>query len=625
MSEITAGAQRARATRAPFVSALLALILATPCLPADWRPSGPFGGNVQSIAADPRHPGVLLAGARNGLLFRSDDSAKSWKRVSFGRALLGSVQTLAIDPSNSHHYFAGISGEDASSAGLWESIDDGEHWQQSLAGLAVESLALWQKNSALVAVGTRHGLYRGEGKNWTRISPPQNPELQDITAVAFDPSDAQILYAGTPHLPWKTTDGGITWHSIRAGMIDDSDVFSIAVDPSHPNRIFASACSGIYRSETAGAAWKLLNGVPKTSRRTHIIAADPTRPEVLYAGTTSGLLKSVNGGVLWRPLSNLQINSIAFNPADSQTLFLATERSGVLVTHDGGETLTPMNEGLLTRNTGNLVVSGASVWMSSMYAGEQGGIFQFESGSGWRQIASPEVLGGGNVQALAADQAGKSLYAATGNRLYRSSGTKWELIPTPGLTEIRALAITSEGVLLAGTARGLFALNGNVWQAADVAGHARLPVQAIYSSRGALAIRTDFGMYISRDDGHAWKEWQVPNSAGQVNEIALCGNSALAATSHGLLRSSPAGSTPLDVRGIPEGTVSAVTFDPANCRTTYAAQFGTLYISRDEGATWTVLAGLQQQNSVIESLGVPDASHLYATFRNEGVFTLDPP
>jgi hypothetical protein len=234
-------------------------------------------------------------------------------------------------------------------------------------------------------------------------------------------------------------------------------------------------------------------------------------------------------------------------------------------------------------------------------------------------------LGGGNVQALAVDDASNLLYAAAGSRLYRASGAKWELVPTPGLTEIRALAITSEGAVLAGTSRGLFALNEKVWQAADLDGHTRLPVQAIYWSRGALAIRTDFGMYISRENGHGWKEWPMPASAGQVSEIALCGNAALAATSHGLLRFSPVDSTPLNVHGIPEGTVSAVTFDPANCRTAYAAQFGALYISRDEGSTWNALAGLQRQSSVIESLRVPEASHLYATFRNEGIFTLDLP
>ena len=43
-----------------------------------------------------------------------------------------------------------------------------------------------------------------------------------------------IVYAGTWHLPWKTTDGGKTWHNIKQGVIDDSDVFSIIIDPDKP-------------------------------------------------------------------------------------------------------------------------------------------------------------------------------------------------------------------------------------------------------------------------------------------------------------------------------------------------------------------------------------------------------
>jgi photosystem II stability/assembly factor-like uncharacterized protein len=624
LPEIEAGSHEAGARRPPPLVIFLTIVLAGSVSAADWQPLGPFGGSVQSIAADPRHAGTLLAGGRNGLLFRSDDDAKTWRRVPFGRPLSGSIQTLAIDPSNSAHYLVGISGEDASSAGLWESSDGGAHWQQSLAGLAVESLALWPKDPAVVAVGTRHGVYRlSEGTAWKRISSVQNPELQDVTALAFDPADSETLYAGTPHLPWKTTDGGTSWHSIRSGMIDDSDVFSIAIDPAHPERLFASACSGIYRSDSAGAAWKLLNGVPRTSRRTHIIAPDPTQPQVLYAGTTSGLLKSVNGGAVWRQLNSLPINSIAFSAADSQTLFLATESSGVLVTRDGGVTVAPTNEGLLTHNVGDLIVSGPRAWMSTVYEGAQGGIFRFEPEFGWKQVASPRALGGDNVVALASEPTGKLVYAATVNRVYRSSDEKWELVPTVGLTGIRALAFTSEGTLLAGTSRGLFSLNDAAWKPADVAGHTRLPVQAIYSSPGMVAIRTEFGTYFSPDGGQSWKEWPMPSSAGQVSEIALCGSSALAATSHSLLRFSPAGSTSLSVHGIPEGTVSAVTFDPTNCLTAYAAQFGMLYVSQDAGSNWAVLGGIG--TGVIEALRVvPSAPHrLLAAFRNEGIFALD--
>jgi photosystem II stability/assembly factor-like uncharacterized protein len=600
-------------------------VLAASTAAGDWHPVGPFGGSVLSIAADPRRPGVLLAGARNGLLFRSEDGAKSWRRVSFGRPLSGPVQTLAIDSSTGDHYFAGISGEDPGSMGLWESSDGGLHWRQTLAGLAVESLALWRGNSAVVAVGTRHGVYRGsEGKGFVRISPAQNPELQDITALAFDPADSKALYAGTPHLPWKTTDGGESWHSIRGGMIDDSDVFSIAIDPAQSGRLFSSACSGIYLSENGGSGWKLLNGVPKTSRRTHIIAQDPERPQVLYAGTTSGLLKSADGGATWRQLSSLQINSLAFSPMDSRTLYVAVERVGILTTQDGGETLTPASRGILTRNAGGLTISGTSVWMSTAYEGEQGGIFKFDASSGWRQVAAPAALGGGNVRALAAHE--ESVFAATENRLYRWSGSKWELVPAASMMDVRALGFTGD-TLLAGTSRGLFALNSiSTWKAMEVDGHTRLPVLAIYASRASVAIRTEFGWYVSTDNGQVWKEWVMPASAGQVNEVALsCGGSALAATSRGLVRFSPSGLNPTGVRGIPDGTVSAVTFDPLNCRTGYAAQFGKAYVSRDDGENWMALGESGPRIGAIENLRVTSSHELVALVRNEGVFMLDLP
>jgi photosystem II stability/assembly factor-like uncharacterized protein len=598
-----------------------AVTLTASAFAADWKPSGPFGGSIQSVAVDPRHSNILLAGARNGLLFQSMDGAQKWHRVSLGRAISGPVQTLVVDPSNSDHYYVGISGEDKASAGLWESKDAGQHWRQSLPGVAVESLALWPKDPSVVAVGTRHGVYRlRHDAEWTRVSPPQNSDLQDVTALAFDPADARVLYAGTPHLPWKTTDAGVTWHSIRGGMLDDSDVFSIAIDPVQPGRIFASACSGIYRSENAGTAWKLLDGVPRTSRRTHVIAPSPRDPQVLFAGTTSGLLKSEDGGAVWRPLGTLQVNSLAFDPTDSSTLYLATENSGVLVTHDSGATFTVVNQGIHTRNVANLAIAGSSAWLSTAYEGAQGGVFRFEQGQGWRQVVPPSVFGG-NVEALAAEPGTNVVYAAAENRLYRFSDTKWELLHTPTLTGIRALAFTGEGALLAGTSRGLFSLTGAVWQPSDVAGHLRLPVQAIYSSGAAVAIRTDFGVYLSRDGGHVWKEWTMPDT---VREIAFnCHGMALAATSTGLLRFSPAGSTLLNAIGIPQDTISAVTFDPVNCRTAYAAQFGTTYISLDEGSTWTILAATQ--TAAIETLRILPSSPrvIFANFRAEGIFTLD--
>ena len=73
-----------------------------------------------------------------------------------------------------------------------------------------------------------------------------------------------MIYAGTSHLPWKTSDNGKTWESIHSGMIDDSDVFSIYIDPRSPKQVFASACSGIYQSPNGGEMWRKMMGIPNT-------------------------------------------------------------------------------------------------------------------------------------------------------------------------------------------------------------------------------------------------------------------------------------------------------------------------------------------------------------------------
>src|SRR4029079_10850348 len=103
----------------------------------------------------------------------------------------------------------------------------------------VRALAVAPSKETRFVAGTAHGVLLSDdsGKTWTRISDPQNLEMQSVTAVAVDSANPEIIYAGTSHLPWKTMDGGKTWQSIHTGMIDDSDVFSIYVDPADPANV----------------------------------------------------------------------------------------------------------------------------------------------------------------------------------------------------------------------------------------------------------------------------------------------------------------------------------------------------------------------------------------------------
>lgn len=592
---------------------LLVFVVACAASASDWQAAGPFGGSVLSVAIDPH--GAMLAGTRNGQLFQSADQGKNWRQLSFGRFLTGNVQVLAIDANASGHYWAGIGGENTSSNGIWESRDAGQSWTQSLAGLSVESIALFPAETSTVAVGTRQGLYvRRAGRPWQRITPVDHKDLQDIVSLAFDPQDENTLYAGTPHLPWKTIDGGKTWTSIHSGIIDDSDVFSLHVSRVDPERVFASACSGIYRSLDAGKRWTFLDGIPSGSRRTHVILEDSRNPNYVYAGTTMGLFRSSDGGKIWTRLGSAQVNSIALDPADEQTIYIATEHSGLHVSHDRGKTLQPISNGIHARNVTAVAHLGSLLYVGTSYEGSEGGVF-VGSRTGWRRVGSAAAFSAKNVRAIATD--GKRMFAAANGGLFQSinSGSTWTAAAGKFPADIQTLAFVN-GELWIGARTGLYRKSGTVWTRNKTIGAA--PVLDIQTSGKRILLRSDLAAWTSGDQGTTWLRLSEPALFGAA--LSCEGTALLASSSR--LTISKNGEAPHVVEGIPEGTVSAVAFHPFDCRQAYAVQFGRLFRSNDGGAHWSAMEDGASLPSVSRLwISESNADVLFAATQGSGVFT----
>ena len=170
-----------------------------------------------------------------------------------------------------------------------------------------------------------------------------------VESLAIDPRTSNTIYAGTWYLPYKSTDGGQSWKSIKNGIIDDSDIFAINIDPRDPNHIIASACSGIYETNSAGDKWDKVQGIPSQSRRTRAIVQHPSIPGLVFAGTTEGFWLSNRGGAdgSWMVTTSrqLEINSIAIHPSRPQTVYIGTNNYGVMVSNDGGKNFVPTNGG----------------------------------------------------------------------------------------------------------------------------------------------------------------------------------------------------------------------------------------------------------------------------------------
>jgi photosystem II stability/assembly factor-like uncharacterized protein len=403
----------------------------------EWRITGPSGGDVRALVVDPNDPDRFYFGTLDGQIYISTDAGLIWRLlINFNRPGLF-VDNIIVDSRNSRVlYVAAHRHKDP--GGFFKSIDGGLNWRESpdLRGEALHSLIQSESNPDMLLAGTITGIFRSldSGESWTRLPATG---ITDVASLAIDPRDANVIYAGTWWLPYKTSDGGRTWKIIKRGFIDDSEVFAISIDPRDRNHIIASACSGIYDSRDAGENWKRVQGIPSQSRRTRAILQHPSLPGLVFAGTTEGFWRSTNGGEnnSWTVTTSreLDVNSIAVHPGNPNTVYIATNNNGVMVSRDGGKNFVPtkvstrfVNSILPDREIAN------RIYATTINTTLGGGFFFVSSdgGESWQPSMRnlPARLIGYTILQDVRD--GNMIYLGTNLGLYRSldRGASWHPI-----------------------------------------------------------------------------------------------------------------------------------------------------------------------------------------------------
>lgn len=551
-----------------------------------WNPVGPYGGDARSFAPDPKNPQHLYLGTTTSLVYQSSDGGKTWTRLAkLGDGTDLVVDSLFVDSNDPKTLVAGTWKVDARGGGIYISHDAGKIWTSvpDMAGQSVRALTQAPSDPEMYVAGTLSGVYRSSdgGRHWSEISPAGSTELHEIESVAIDPYDTKTIYAGTWHLPWKTSDGGAHWSSIKEGLIDDSDIFSIIIDPKAPTVVYASACSGIYKSDTAGRIFRKVQGIPSTARRTRVLMQDPDNGNVVYAGTTEGLYKTSDAGTNWVRLTgpDLIVNDVFVDPANDQHVLLATDRSGVLSSNDGGRSFEGTNQGFSQRQVQALLVDQKQP--QTLYAGVlndkmYGGVFvSHDDGVSWQQQA--DGLNGRDVFALA-QSGGGTVYAGTNDGIEKLVSGTWQpdgdLLTrnsrriaerVHGRRVYRTIDSERRSGAIQGRVNGLN-LAGDGWYAATVN-----------------------GVYRSTDGGTSWEAAALPQ--GDYLYVAALGSRVLAGTRHSLMSSTDAGHRwqPIPLPGNLSGVNAlAVSADGAD----WVGGREGVFFSKDEGTTWEKVKNL---------------------------------
>lgn len=193
---------------------------------------------------------------------------------------------------------------------------------------------------------------RSQSGNWYSLGPIMddvtNHEMIEgigrVAAVAFHPSDDSIIFAGAPAGGlWRSFDQGKSW-STNTDDLPTLGISSIVFDPSNPDIIYAGTGDrdaadapgmGVIKSIDGGETWQFANeGI--SSLTVGCLRIQPGTGYV-FAGTNDGLLRSADGGLTWEdygPNTGI-IKDFEFHPNDGQIIY-ATSGGRFYRSIDGG-------------------------------------------------------------------------------------------------------------------------------------------------------------------------------------------------------------------------------------------------------------------------------------------------
>jgi photosystem II stability/assembly factor-like uncharacterized protein len=354
-------------------------------------------------------------------------------------------------------------------------------------GGEILALAADPQQNGVVYAGTAGGVFKSMdgGATWSRSS--RGLKGATVLALAVAPTSRSTLYAGTYRGVSVSRDGGATW---TGTALKDPNVLSLAVDPRDARRIWAGTSNGLYGSRDAGAHWSYV--VSNLIARALDVALDPVHPDTLYAAvaglegpSVEGIVRSTDGGTTWKLLSHgLEAAypwqdhvRVAVDPQNPNVVYASFYESPAPGTRpdvtyrstDGGDHWTATEGGYPLAVDRNGVV----------YAGDRRST---DHGATWQQAAAPPDLASRYAAGAAADG---TLWASTersGVFRSRDRAATWQAA-SGGLhaTAVTSIAIDPQTprVIYAGAGRAGVrkTLNtGQRWQSVD----AGLPADALY-------------------------------------------------------------------------------------------------------------------------------------------------
>lgn len=201
---------------------------------------------LTALSIDSFDSSVVWAATSNGDVLRSENFGVTWTTM---RRFNDKVIGIFLYAGDTRHVYVGLGRN-----GLWRSLDKGATWtdvtpdKKKYKGAHEVRAAAWNTaGGESLILATKYGLFKGteEMNIWEPLSLITAPGEATIFTVAVNPKNQNEIYYSTAteqqSTLFKSTDGGKSWVAKRAPT--KRALTAIAIDPTDPRVVYAGGVS----------------------------------------------------------------------------------------------------------------------------------------------------------------------------------------------------------------------------------------------------------------------------------------------------------------------------------------------------------------------------------------------